>query len=243
MRYILAIDTAGAEGSLALAGDGAVMGRGTLPPSGHSETLSRSAERLLAEGGLSPRDLAAVAVAQGPGSFTGLRIGLAWAKGLAWGAGIPLVLVPSHEALAEARGVPGRPVASLIPGPRGFQDAALWSAGSPSKLLWGPEPVEEDEVVDRLLAVGAAAETRASGPGADPGREAGPLLLALLDARAEAAVEDQLEEGAAEIAPAAPLAPAVAAIAERLLRAGRTAEWAAASPAYGRAPNARRPAR
>jgi tRNA threonylcarbamoyladenosine biosynthesis protein TsaB len=226
MRCILAIDTAGAEGSLALAGDGGVVARDVLPPGGHSEGLSRSVERMLAEARLAARDLAAVAVAEGPGSFTGLRIGLAWAKGFVWATGVPLLLVPSHEALAEGRGMPGRAVASLIPGARGFQDAAIWTAGSPSTLLWGPGPVDESEVVEHLATLAP-----------------GPLLIAPLDPRTKATIAEQLEDGGVELAPSAPLAPAIAAIAGRLLVAGRAAEWAAAMPAYGRAPNARKPSR
>ncbi|MGH7680709.1 MAG: tRNA (adenosine(37)-N6)-threonylcarbamoyltransferase complex dimerization subunit type 1 TsaB, partial [Candidatus Eiseniibacteriota bacterium] len=127
MRSILAIDTAGPEGSVALAAGSRPVASVSLPPSGHSEALAEAAASLLRDAGLAFRDLAALAVAEGPGSFTGLRIGLAWAKGVAWGAGVPLVLVPSHEALAFAHAAPGRLVASLIPGERGRTEAALWS--------------------------------------------------------------------------------------------------------------------
>jgi hypothetical protein len=71
----------------------------------------------------------------------------------------------------------------------------------------------------------------------------GPLLIAPLDPRTKATIAEQLEDGGVELAPSAPLAPAIAAIAGRLLVAGRAAEWAAAMPAYGRAPNARKPSR
>jgi tRNA threonylcarbamoyladenosine biosynthesis protein TsaB len=224
MRCILAIDTAGPEGSVALVADGRLLGAAPLPEAGHSEALSGAAARLLLDSGLTLRDLAAIAVAEGPGSFTGLRIGLAWAKGAAWGAGIPLVLVPSHESLATAHAAPGRVVASLIPGERGRVEAALWSGRLP-KLLWGPESIDEDEVVERLLEQTGGA----------------PLLLAPLTPKIAAAISDQSEEAEALLAPRVPLAPAVATIAERLLDAGRRASLIAAAPAYGRAPNARKP--
>ena len=236
MRYILAIDTAGPEGSVALVVDGRLLGVSPLPEAGHSEALSGAAARLLEDAGLAFRDLGAIAVAEGPGSFTGLRIGLAWAKGVAWGAGIPLVLVSSHESLALAHAAPGRNVASLIPGERGRAESALWSGGPPPKLLWGPEPIDEDELVDRLLELASGGTRR---PGAPPA--GANLLLAPLTAKIATAIEDQSEEAAALLAPRAPLAPAVAAIAERLLDAGQRASVIAAAPAYGRAPNARKP--
>jgi len=232
MRSILAIDTAGPEGSVALTLEGRLPACVPLPQAGHSEGLAGAAAALLRDADLAFRDLAAIAVAEGPGSFTGLRIGLAWAKGVAWGAGIPLVLVPSHEALALAHAAPDRLVASLIPGERGRTEAALWSGGPPPALVWGPESLDEDEVVDRLLA-------RANGGAGFTSRPS--LVLAPLTPKIAAAIEDQSDEGAARLAPSRPLAPAVAAIATRLLDEGRGADWIAAAPAYGRPPNARKP--
>ena len=66
----------------------------------HSRTLLPMAADMLASSGLSLSDMDAVAVAAGPGSFTGLRIGIAAAKGLAWGAEKPCVGVSTLEAMA-----------------------------------------------------------------------------------------------------------------------------------------------
>lgn len=66
----------------------------------HSQTLMPMAEDLLKNAGLALRDIDLVAVTHGPGSFTGLRIGLAAAQGLAWGAGLPCLGVSSLEAAA-----------------------------------------------------------------------------------------------------------------------------------------------
>lgn len=66
----------------------------------HAEQLPGLAGAALEAAGRSVADLQAVAVSTGPGSFTGLRIGLSTAKGIAWAAGIPLVGVPTLEALA-----------------------------------------------------------------------------------------------------------------------------------------------
>jgi tRNA threonylcarbamoyladenosine biosynthesis protein TsaB len=67
----------------------------------HAEVILPKTESLLNELGLSPTDLDLVVCAQGPGSFTGLRIGLATAKGIAMGAGIPMVSIPTLDAYAE----------------------------------------------------------------------------------------------------------------------------------------------
>ena len=71
----------------------------------HSQTLMVMAESLLSQCGKQVEDLEAVAVANGPGSFTGVRIGVAAAKGLAWGREIPCYGVSTLEAMARGLGV------------------------------------------------------------------------------------------------------------------------------------------
>ena len=66
----------------------------------HAEKLLEIVDSVLNEGGIKPSLLGAVAVSNGPGSFTGLRIGMSAAKGIAFGASIPLIQVPTFEALA-----------------------------------------------------------------------------------------------------------------------------------------------
>lgn len=66
----------------------------------HSAALMPMAEALLKNAGLHLKDMEAIAVAAGPGSFTGLRIGMAAAKGLAWSMGLPCVGVSTLEAMA-----------------------------------------------------------------------------------------------------------------------------------------------
>ena len=70
----------------------------------HSQTLMVMAEDLLKQCGKTPQDVEAVAVANGPGSFTGVRIGVAAAKGFAWGADIPLYGVSTLESMALGLG-------------------------------------------------------------------------------------------------------------------------------------------
>lgn len=71
----------------------------------HSQTLMVMAEDLLSQCGKQVQDLTAVAVANGPGSFTGVRIGVAAAKGLAWGRELPCYGVSTLEAMALGLGV------------------------------------------------------------------------------------------------------------------------------------------
>ena len=71
----------------------------------HSQTLMVMAEDLLKQCGKTVQDVTAVAVAEGPGSFTGVRIGVAAAKGFAWGREIPCYGISTLEAMAAALGI------------------------------------------------------------------------------------------------------------------------------------------
>lgn len=96
----LAIDTAGYGGSVALLDDDRLLGGLELPAGAQAERLPGAIEELLAERGWAPSGLELVAVSLGPGSFTGVRIGLAAAQGLTFGLDIPLVGVTNLELLA-----------------------------------------------------------------------------------------------------------------------------------------------
>ena len=71
----------------------------------HSQTLMVMAEDMLKQCGKTAKDVDAVAVAEGPGSFTGVRIGVAAAKGFAWGREIPCYGVSTLEAMARSLGI------------------------------------------------------------------------------------------------------------------------------------------
>lgn len=102
---ILAFETSAKAASAALTEDGKLLGE-AYQNTGmtHSQTLMVMAEDLLKQCGKKIEDLQAVAVANGPGSFTGVRIGVAAAKGLAWGAELPCVGVSTLEAMALSLG-------------------------------------------------------------------------------------------------------------------------------------------
>ena len=103
---ILAFETSAKAASTALLEDGRLLGE-IYQNTGltHSQTLMVMAEDLLKQCGKTVGDVSAVAVAEGPGSFTGVRIGVAAAKGFAWGGEIPCCGVSTLEAMAEMAGV------------------------------------------------------------------------------------------------------------------------------------------
>jgi tRNA threonylcarbamoyladenosine biosynthesis protein TsaB len=80
----------------------------------HSEKLLTLVQDALAEARLSLRQIDAVAVSMGPGSFTGLRIGLSTAKGLSYSLDCPLIAVPTFEAIAEAVRTVNAPVREIV---------------------------------------------------------------------------------------------------------------------------------
>ena len=103
---ILAFETSAKAGSAALLDDKKLLGE-SYNNTGltHSQTLMVMAEDLLKQCGKSVSDVTAVAVAEGPGSFTGVRIGVAAAKGFAWGGQLPCYGVSTLESMAETLGV------------------------------------------------------------------------------------------------------------------------------------------
>jgi tRNA threonylcarbamoyladenosine biosynthesis protein TsaB len=106
---VLGIDTASSAGSVALARQGEIVAAaGLLERGAHARDLLVQIDALLGRAGLRPADLNGVAVTTGPGSFTGVRIGLATAKGLAYSLGIGLAGLSTLEGLARAALLAGK---------------------------------------------------------------------------------------------------------------------------------------
>ena len=103
---ILAFETSAKAASVAVLENGKLLGE-SYQNTGltHSQTLMVMAEDLLKQCGKTVADVTAVAVAEGPGSFTGVRIGVAAAKGFAWGGELPCCGVSTLEAMAESLGI------------------------------------------------------------------------------------------------------------------------------------------
>src|SRR5438552_13744577 len=99
--FLLALETSGNSLGVALHTDlGIVFEENVIEGMIHGRALAPLMKKALESHNLKPAGLSAVAVSLGPGSWTGLRIGISAAKAFAWAAGIPLVTVPSFEALA-----------------------------------------------------------------------------------------------------------------------------------------------
>ncbi|MPW29508.1 tRNA (adenosine(37)-N6)-threonylcarbamoyltransferase complex dimerization subunit type 1 TsaB [Agarivorans sp. B2Z047] len=98
---ILALDTSTENCSVALQWKGEVISKQEYSPRDHTQKILPFVEQVLAEAGVSLTQLDAIAFGRGPGSFTGVRIGVATAQGLAFGADNPMVAVSTLQAMAQ----------------------------------------------------------------------------------------------------------------------------------------------
>ncbi|MEJ2262681.1 MAG: tRNA (adenosine(37)-N6)-threonylcarbamoyltransferase complex dimerization subunit type 1 TsaB [Anaerolineales bacterium] len=108
----------------------------------HTVELAPAVEQTLAHSGLKVSDLSALAVATGPGSFTGLRIGMALAKGISLARHLPLIGVPTLDVLASAQPVMDLPLIAALRAGRGrlaagrYRSASgSWEAAGEAELL------------------------------------------------------------------------------------------------------------
>ena len=98
---ILGIDTSLGSAVAVVEPDGVIRSDvQSLDPRGHAEVIGTLIERALAEASVTPSAITHVAAGMGPGPFTGLRVGIAAARTFALGRGVPVVPVPSHDAVA-----------------------------------------------------------------------------------------------------------------------------------------------
>jgi len=112
---ILAADTSSTTGSVALLEDGLLAAEWTLATSRtHNRRLLKTVDGLLREAGRSLREMDGLAVTSGPGSFTGLRIGLSTFKTLAWALGKPFAGIPTMDALAAPLSFARHPLCALV---------------------------------------------------------------------------------------------------------------------------------
>lgn len=150
---ILALDTTTATGSVALLEEAKLLGEiNTFSGTSHSVRLLRSVEELLRLHARSIKDIEAFAVAVGPGSFTGIRIGLSTIKALALASGRPVAPVSTLEALAfKLRDLPARLVCPLLDAKKGEIFAALFEFRRPRREELIPQGAyKPDEFFARL---------------------------------------------------------------------------------------------
>jgi tRNA threonylcarbamoyladenosine biosynthesis protein TsaB len=111
----MAVETSTLAGGVALLDGERLIGEYLLDVRvTHSERLMPAIDRLLRDAGWTPASLEGLAVAVGPGSFTGLRIGLSAVKGLAWALGLSVAAVPTLDALAAALPFAALPVCPVL---------------------------------------------------------------------------------------------------------------------------------
>lgn len=189
---ILAIDTATTRVVIATGSPNGVADGISTWPAGyrHGETLLPSVGRFLGEQNIRRSRLTGIVVGTGPGAFTGLRVGIATAKGMAHGLGIPLVGVSTGEALLAASGVQ-RPVLLLPAGP---SDRLLVRPGQrPIPLPAGEQPVVEDGEILVALDLDERAPADALERGEEARERLGHELIRLGADRLRAAAPSELE--------------------------------------------------
>ncbi len=223
---ILAIETATAVCAAAVVRNGAVLGEAHVEsPHVHSERLISLIDQALGHSGLGPGQLDGIAVSLGPGSFTGLRIGLSVAKGLAYASGKPLIAVLTLKGLAmqavrQSLAVPGSVILPLIDARRAEVYAAAYRFvnGVLEELI----PSRTAHVHEIFSLLGGETAVVIMGDGAEKFQEFG--------------MESNIPELSRFVIPHRESrlcsAAAVGLLGERELAAGHTADLAALEPLY-----------
>jgi tRNA threonylcarbamoyladenosine biosynthesis protein TsaB len=164
-ELLLTIDTATRAGSVAVSRGETVLGEILLNAgSNHTDRLLLSLQQLLGDLQLTPEQFDAFAVVRGPGSFTGLRVGVATVKGLALATGKPVIALSSLELLAMQAPLARYPVCALLDARKQEVYSCLyhWEGGRPQPL--GPELVQPPErllhsLQEEVLFVGDGCQT------------------------------------------------------------------------------------
>jgi tRNA threonylcarbamoyladenosine biosynthesis protein TsaB len=213
----LAFETATEACSVALFVDGAVTSRSEVAPRRHAALALPWADALLAEAGIARAQLDAVAVGIGPGAFTGVRLAVALAQGIALGLDRPVLPVSTLAVLALA----GRPEGTAA----GTELVAAIDARM-GEVYLGRFRVDGDGLVEA-----AGAEILVAPDAAPVGGTPGALGIGTGFAAANGALVSRL--GLADVYPdALPHADALARLAARDFRAGRAIAADALEPAY-----------
>jgi tRNA threonylcarbamoyladenosine biosynthesis protein TsaB len=227
---LLALDTSGPTARVALLSPtGAPLATAARTGERHSAYLLPLCDELLRGQGLTPAGLGAIACGRGPGSFTGLRVGLAVAKGLCLPFDLPLVLISSLEALALDLHRQAPEATLLVPcidAGKGEVYTQSFAPAHPGVVALAPER--------RLLPAALAADL-VTALGADPNSN---LVVAGsgLD-RQQAVLAAALPPGSARLDFPAPTAEAIGELALVRLARGERDDLAAAVPSYGRPPD------
>jgi tRNA threonylcarbamoyladenosine biosynthesis protein TsaB len=159
-EWILAVDTATETLSIALYDGFRVAAEAAWPAHlHHTVELAPAVEELLRRTGVKPAEIRAVGVAQGPGSFTALRIGMAFALGFAVPNNLPVIGIPTFEILARAQPMTEKEIVTVLHAGRG---RIAWCAFKAVAGKWKPDGEARVSTWDELAA-GAPRRARVCG--------------------------------------------------------------------------------
>ncbi|HYA88039.1 MAG TPA: tRNA (adenosine(37)-N6)-threonylcarbamoyltransferase complex dimerization subunit type 1 TsaB [Nitrospirota bacterium] len=219
---ILGIETSTKTGSVAVVSDDCVIAQYSLNIAlTHSERLMATVDRVLRDIRLAIPDLDGFAVSIGPGSFTGLRIGISTVKGLSFATGKPVAAVPTLQALAWNLPFAGYPVCPLLDARKKEVYAAIYKNVDSFPV----QTMTETVISLSQLAAWVSGATVFTGEGSHIYR----------------AEIEQIFSKRALFAPRSAMLPSAAAVAEiglTMLRSGKQADLDALTPKYIRRPEA-----
>jgi tRNA threonylcarbamoyladenosine biosynthesis protein TsaB len=207
--HTLGIETATACQSVALIEDFKVLAEVACPAEGtRGGRLMPMIDMVFRKAGLEPPAVDLVAVSQGPGSFTGVRVGIATAQGLALGTGASVVGVSTLHALAMGHGITPGVICCLLHAGRGELYAGLFTWQQRELTRLRPDTLLTPEAVAEFAGIAGQEEMHLIGEGAGRYRE---RLMTAFDGRARFT-----EEGLKAV----PTAVAVARLGGQLLKTG-----------------------
>ena len=163
MSYILNIETATKNCSVALAKDGKTILCKEIAEEGysHAERLHVFIEDVIKEAGITFQDISAIAVSQGPGSYTGLRIGVSAAKGLCFALDIPLIAIDTLQVLASQATISNGLIIPMLDARRMEVYSAIFTPNFENKRAVQAEIITEnsfEDLQETLYFVGDCAE-------------------------------------------------------------------------------------
>jgi tRNA threonylcarbamoyladenosine biosynthesis protein TsaB len=219
---VLAFDTSTQAGSVSILDDERLVAEYSLNVrTTHSERLLSMMDRLLGDAGYALSDINGLAVAIGPGSFTGLRIGISTVKGLALATKLPVAAISTLDALAHTLPFASLPVCPILDAKKGEVYASLYEwHGGRMERRWDYQVMAPEELCQRVTS-----DVLFVGDGVEPFQS---LLSSRLGDRAH-------------FAPLSRRLPSAACIAElglRELSAGRVVDPSTLAPIYLRSSEA-----
>lgn len=220
MSLILCIETGTDICSVGIARDGELVSlRESAEGRDHAKHVGVFVNELLSETGIAPEELDAVAVGMGPGSYTGLRIGVSFAKGLCYGLQIPLVAIGSLDALAQV---------AIEDNEAGILDVKAWDEA----LLCPMVDARRMEVYTRLYSATGEplSDVRAEIVGENSFAEVREKRQLVIFGNGAAKCREVLSD--ATYINVAPSARGLARLAEQRLQEGKTEDIAYFEPFY-----------